>query len=609
MALSSDDGNLIIGLQSGIFVIWDSVMKRQKALVHAHKTNLRCLAISPDGRTFATGSEDKTIKIWAKSDPAFGAKLWGHNGWVLDLAYSPNGDQLASASFDKTVIIWDMKRNIQMKLLSGHESSVLAVAYSQDGKYLATGDAGSAIIIWDTATWEIHKQLNQATDEVSSLMYSASSRYLASGTSRGRTIIWDTSRETQVHVIDGHQDVITALAYAPNNKYLLTASKDKQIKLWFSFGPLMDILSSKARIVDSHMADREKAKRQLLAKRGKDETDKAYEERQQKAAQAAAVIDSVADITLITALASITIEMNVLLYQTLGPIETNEITLGQYDPNLEHFAISVFDLNFRVPVPISTAPQLKKSANMLTVVGERQISELGDWKYYNLTLISPGTGTRHRFDDLSIPRMPVEKLIERRKDLILSIQIEMKYQAAKIFTPRGEFEPEADYLQRKARVDAKLAAVEANLQRELDAQLAALEAEIYQRLPETRKNRVFSKLTLSEHNPTDAFYPITLEKEQFQVPIPTSSAAEVKKNSAKIYVEAVSQLTLPGIRKLYELVLIDPVADKRYGFGDALPILSEMLQSLKASNNPAFFTTIKFEYPNNLTVETKMGGE
>ena len=49
------------------------------------------MAYSPDGKTIASGSEDKTIKLW---DPTTGRErctLVGHTGRVLALAFSPDG--------------------------------------------------------------------------------------------------------------------------------------------------------------------------------------------------------------------------------------------------------------------------------------------------------------------------------------------------------------------------------------------------------------------------------------------------------------------------------------------------------------------------------------
>ncbi|MEG4133745.1 hypothetical protein QUA30_01770, partial [Microcoleus sp. Pol14C2] len=63
-------------------------------------------AISPDGLTLASGSYDKTIKLWNLQAGKELKTLTGHSSLVLSLAFSPDGLTLASASEDKTIKLW-----------------------------------------------------------------------------------------------------------------------------------------------------------------------------------------------------------------------------------------------------------------------------------------------------------------------------------------------------------------------------------------------------------------------------------------------------------------------------------------------------------------------
>jgi WD40 repeat protein len=65
-----------------------------------------CVALTPDGRTLATGSQDRAIRLWDVATGHERAALRGHSKEVTCLAFSADGSTLASGSRDCTVRVW-----------------------------------------------------------------------------------------------------------------------------------------------------------------------------------------------------------------------------------------------------------------------------------------------------------------------------------------------------------------------------------------------------------------------------------------------------------------------------------------------------------------------
>jgi hypothetical protein len=124
---------------------------RSLRVVKDHADALYAVAYSPDGKWLATGSADRSVKLWDTATEKRRYSLSGHNDIVYGLAFAPDSKTLASASADKTVRIWEIgaDEGKQQRSLGGHGHTVHSVAYSTDGKWLASGSADGNVRIWE----------------------------------------------------------------------------------------------------------------------------------------------------------------------------------------------------------------------------------------------------------------------------------------------------------------------------------------------------------------------------------------------------------------------------------------------------------------------------
>jgi WD40 repeat protein len=114
------------------------------------------LTFCPDGSKLATGSFDKTARIW---DAATGKELQrlDHDGWVRALVFSPDGRKLATGSDDKTARIWDAVTGKELQRLE-HDGAVYALTFCPDGSKLATGSEDKIARIWTLNIGEVMKE-------------------------------------------------------------------------------------------------------------------------------------------------------------------------------------------------------------------------------------------------------------------------------------------------------------------------------------------------------------------------------------------------------------------------------------------------------------------
>ena len=139
VAVSPDGKSLASGARDGFVVCWDVVTKRPKWMVNAHKDNgngytqVLSVAFSPDGKTLASGGWDCSVRLWdaASGDPK---QVFAHENLVYSVAFSPDGKTLASGEHQSGAIhLWEVAIGKSAGLLSDGRGSVWSVAFLPDG--------------------------------------------------------------------------------------------------------------------------------------------------------------------------------------------------------------------------------------------------------------------------------------------------------------------------------------------------------------------------------------------------------------------------------------------------------------------------------------------
>ena len=175
---------------------------REVSAFRGHTAVIYSVDITPDGKTVASCSEDRSIRLWDAATGALKLSLWPdptaeskpHEKHLKDenfVRFSPDGGSLASCGEDGSVRLWDLSTRAWTPLLPKFPGEALCVEFSPDGRMLAATGVDRIIRLWDPTDGRHLGDLAGHAAVIARVNFSRDGRRLVSCDHDGVAKVWD----------------------------------------------------------------------------------------------------------------------------------------------------------------------------------------------------------------------------------------------------------------------------------------------------------------------------------------------------------------------------------------------------------------------------------
>ncbi|KAG2370149.1 U3 small nucleolar RNA-associated protein [Suillus spraguei] len=187
-----------------------SLMKCKSLTTHkAHEKDINSLDVAPNDRLLASGSQDRTAKVYeidfsrASGDRSAHGEIKllgtckGHKRGIWTVKFGRSERVLATGSGDKTVKLWNLEDFTCVKTFEGHTNSVLRVDFINHGMQLVTSASDGLVKLWNVREEECTATMDNHEDKVWALAVSTDERTIVSAAADSIVTFWQDCTEEQ----------------------------------------------------------------------------------------------------------------------------------------------------------------------------------------------------------------------------------------------------------------------------------------------------------------------------------------------------------------------------------------------------------------------------